>query len=205
MARATGEQDPAFTAEELEKLVDGVSAHQKRGLWQAIAKEVQTLGVYNRHSLQEAVEGPEALGQEDRRGPAGEGLPTRKGCLLDPDPPNGPHSGSGISGFGWALEGSTAATRGGCWRTQNTAGWPSRREGKARQPRPPRIPDASSRRGADAERPERSSLLSRITGWFALCCGSRRQGRRHRERPHGHKCGAEEHLFGFVNRTDRTL
>ncbi|KAJ1138120.1 hypothetical protein NDU88_004511 [Pleurodeles waltl] len=54
--------DPQI-AEELEKLEDGVlllyaklygrpeeevSAHQKRGLWQAIAKEVRTLVVYNR-------------------------------------------------------------------------------------------------------------------------------------------------------------
>ncbi|KAJ1208650.1 hypothetical protein NDU88_004033 [Pleurodeles waltl] len=56
---------PAFTNEELEKLIDEVlplcaklydwpevqiSAHQKRGLWHAIAKEVRTLGVYNRQS-----------------------------------------------------------------------------------------------------------------------------------------------------------
>ncbi|KAJ1180959.1 hypothetical protein NDU88_006170 [Pleurodeles waltl] len=55
----------AFTAEELEKLVDGVllqymllfgppdkqvSAHQKKGIWRAIAKEVRTLGVYHRRS-----------------------------------------------------------------------------------------------------------------------------------------------------------
>ncbi|KAJ1173416.1 hypothetical protein NDU88_005251 [Pleurodeles waltl] len=60
-----GERAPAFTQEELEKLVDGVlplygrlygrpevqvSAHQKRAHWHAIAKEVRTLGVYNRHS-----------------------------------------------------------------------------------------------------------------------------------------------------------
>ncbi|KAJ1201358.1 hypothetical protein NDU88_005170 [Pleurodeles waltl] len=64
------------------------------------------------HPLQEAVGGPEALGQEDLRGPAGEGLPTRKGCPSDPDPPNGLHSDGGLSGFGWALEGNTAATSG---------------------------------------------------------------------------------------------
>ncbi|KAJ1179276.1 hypothetical protein NDU88_004510 [Pleurodeles waltl] len=40
----------AFTMEELEKAVDRVSACQKRGLWQAIAREVRTLGVYNRRS-----------------------------------------------------------------------------------------------------------------------------------------------------------
>ncbi|KAJ1173326.1 hypothetical protein NDU88_005162 [Pleurodeles waltl] len=65
MATVSGERAPAFTAEELEKLVDGVlrqymllygppdkqvSAHQKKGIWRAIAKEVQTLGVYHRQS-----------------------------------------------------------------------------------------------------------------------------------------------------------
>ncbi|KAJ1150680.1 hypothetical protein NDU88_003470 [Pleurodeles waltl] len=63
MAAATGERAPAFTSEELEKLVDGVlpqyallygppdqqvSAHQKIDIWRAIAKDVRTLGVHNR-------------------------------------------------------------------------------------------------------------------------------------------------------------
>ncbi|KAJ1173338.1 hypothetical protein NDU88_005174 [Pleurodeles waltl] len=63
MAAATGERAPAFTSEELEKLVDGVlpqyallygppdqqvSAHQKIAIWRAIAKDVRTLGVHNR-------------------------------------------------------------------------------------------------------------------------------------------------------------
>ncbi|KAJ1134468.1 hypothetical protein NDU88_000920 [Pleurodeles waltl] len=63
MAAATGERAPAFTSEELEKLVDGVlpqyallygppdqqvSAHQKVDIWRAIAKEVRDLGVHNR-------------------------------------------------------------------------------------------------------------------------------------------------------------
>ncbi|KAJ1144559.1 hypothetical protein NDU88_010857 [Pleurodeles waltl] len=63
MAAASGERAPAFTAQELEKLVDGVlpqytllygppdqqvSAHQKRDIWRAIAKEVQTLGTQRR-------------------------------------------------------------------------------------------------------------------------------------------------------------
>ncbi|KAJ1169794.1 hypothetical protein NDU88_001684 [Pleurodeles waltl] len=62
MARASGERAPAFTSEELEKLVDGVfpqytllygppdqqvCAHQKKYIWRAIAKDVQTLGVYH--------------------------------------------------------------------------------------------------------------------------------------------------------------
>ncbi|KAJ1139835.1 hypothetical protein NDU88_006199 [Pleurodeles waltl] len=65
MARVTGERSPAFTSEKLDRLVDGVlpqygqlygppdqqvSAHQKKGLWRAIAKDVRTLGVYGRRS-----------------------------------------------------------------------------------------------------------------------------------------------------------
>ncbi|KAJ1190588.1 hypothetical protein NDU88_007326 [Pleurodeles waltl] len=72
----TGERAPAFTSVELERLVDGVlpqygtlygpprptgeytvstmhgvvSAHQKKGIWRAIAKDVRTLGVYSRRS-----------------------------------------------------------------------------------------------------------------------------------------------------------
>ncbi|XP_069089484.1 myb-related transcription factor, partner of profilin-like [Pleurodeles waltl] len=63
MAHATGERAPAFTAQELEKLVDGVlrqyallygppdrqvSALQKIDIWRAIAKDVRTLGVHQR-------------------------------------------------------------------------------------------------------------------------------------------------------------
>ncbi|KAJ1104436.1 hypothetical protein NDU88_001848 [Pleurodeles waltl] len=63
MAAATGERAPAFSSEELEKLVDGVlpqyaqlygppdqqvSAHQKIDIWRAIAEEVRNLGVHNR-------------------------------------------------------------------------------------------------------------------------------------------------------------
>ncbi|KAJ1155646.1 hypothetical protein NDU88_008375 [Pleurodeles waltl] len=62
MARVSGERAPAFSTEELEKLVDGVlpqytllygppdkqvSTHQKKDIWRAIAKEVRTLGVYH--------------------------------------------------------------------------------------------------------------------------------------------------------------
>ncbi|KAJ1197715.1 hypothetical protein NDU88_001570 [Pleurodeles waltl] len=65
MARASGERAPAFTAQELEKLVDGVlpqytlfygppdqqvSAHQKMDIWRAIAKDVRTLRVHQRRS-----------------------------------------------------------------------------------------------------------------------------------------------------------
>ncbi|KAJ1190302.1 hypothetical protein NDU88_007040 [Pleurodeles waltl] len=65
MARVSGERAPAFSTEELEKLMDGVlpqytllycppdkqvSAHKKKDIWCAIAKEVRTLGVYHRRS-----------------------------------------------------------------------------------------------------------------------------------------------------------
>ncbi|KAJ1188414.1 hypothetical protein NDU88_005175 [Pleurodeles waltl] len=64
-ARVSGKRAPAFTSQELEKLVDGVlpqytllysppdkqvSAHQKKDIWRAIAKDVRTLGVYHRQS-----------------------------------------------------------------------------------------------------------------------------------------------------------
>ncbi|KAJ1200205.1 hypothetical protein NDU88_004031 [Pleurodeles waltl] len=63
------------------------------------------------HPLLQTVGGPETLGMEDGRGPAGDGLPMRKGCLSNPDPPDVPHTGGSLSGAGWALEGITAATR----------------------------------------------------------------------------------------------
>ncbi|KAJ1155650.1 hypothetical protein NDU88_008379 [Pleurodeles waltl] len=65
MATVSGERAPAFTSEELEKLVDRVlpqytqlygppdkqvSAHQKKGIWCAIAKDDRTMGVYHRQS-----------------------------------------------------------------------------------------------------------------------------------------------------------
>ncbi|KAJ1115114.1 hypothetical protein NDU88_003340, partial [Pleurodeles waltl] len=65
MARASGERAPAFTAQELEKLVAGVlpqytllfgppdqqvSAHQRKDIWRAITKDVRTLGVHQRRS-----------------------------------------------------------------------------------------------------------------------------------------------------------
>ncbi|KAJ1097837.1 hypothetical protein NDU88_002953 [Pleurodeles waltl] len=63
MAAASGERAPAFTAQELEKLVDRVlpqytllygppdqqvSAHQKKDIWRAIAKDVRSLWVHQR-------------------------------------------------------------------------------------------------------------------------------------------------------------
>ncbi|KAJ1130888.1 hypothetical protein NDU88_009232 [Pleurodeles waltl] len=63
MAAPSGERAPAFTAQELEKLLDGVlpqytllygppdqqvSAHQKKDIWRAITNDVRTLGVHQR-------------------------------------------------------------------------------------------------------------------------------------------------------------
>ncbi|KAJ1197083.1 hypothetical protein NDU88_000945 [Pleurodeles waltl] len=45
------------------------------GLWQA------------EHPLSQTVGGPAPLGKEDGGGPAGDGLPMRKGCPSNPDPP----------------------------------------------------------------------------------------------------------------------
>ncbi|KAJ1173325.1 hypothetical protein NDU88_005161 [Pleurodeles waltl] len=65
MDQVSGEMALAFTSEELERMVDGVlpqyislygppdkqvSAHQKKGIWRAIAKEVRTLGDFHRQS-----------------------------------------------------------------------------------------------------------------------------------------------------------
>ncbi|KAJ1175020.1 hypothetical protein NDU88_000311 [Pleurodeles waltl] len=65
MAHVSGERAPAFTSEELDKLVDGVlpqytqlyglpdkqvSAHQKKNIWRANIKDVWTLGVHHRRS-----------------------------------------------------------------------------------------------------------------------------------------------------------
>ncbi|KAJ1186986.1 hypothetical protein NDU88_003765 [Pleurodeles waltl] len=121
MARVAGERAPAFPGAELERLVDGVlpqyrmlygSPDQQRpsekGYMACIAKDVRTLGVYGRRSTHCRKRWEDLR----RGGPAGDGLPTRKGSPSNPDPPDGPHTGSGLSEARWALEGITAATRG---------------------------------------------------------------------------------------------
>ncbi|KAJ1199309.1 hypothetical protein NDU88_003146 [Pleurodeles waltl] len=55
------------------------------GLWQA------------EHPLSQTVGGPETLGKEDGRGPASDGLPKRMGFASNPEPPDGPHTGGGLS------------------------------------------------------------------------------------------------------------
>ncbi|KAJ1171334.1 hypothetical protein NDU88_003197 [Pleurodeles waltl] len=129
MAAASGERAPAFTAQELEKLVDGVlpqytllygppdqqvSAHQKKDIWRAIDKDVRTLGVHQRRGThcRKRWEDISPLEQEDGGGSAGDGLRTWEECPSHHDPPDVPDPGSGLPGVGWALEGITADTRG---------------------------------------------------------------------------------------------
>ncbi|KAJ1108188.1 hypothetical protein NDU88_005570 [Pleurodeles waltl] len=127
MSRVSGERALAFTSEELERLVDGVLP-QYRLLYgppdQQHPSEKGYMACHRQgcadpgglrqaeHPLSQTVGGPETLGKEDGGGPAGDVLPSRKGCPLNPDPPDVPHTASGLSGVGWALEGITAATRG---------------------------------------------------------------------------------------------
>ncbi|KAJ1103755.1 hypothetical protein NDU88_001176 [Pleurodeles waltl] len=119
MACVAGERAPAFTNEELEKLVDGVlpqyaklygrlevqvSTHQKRGLWHAIAKEAWTLQEEGGGTARWARMICEAqLGKSSQRG---------RGACRALTPPYATHPDGGIPGPGWALEGCTAVTRG---------------------------------------------------------------------------------------------
>ncbi|KAJ1107750.1 hypothetical protein NDU88_005139 [Pleurodeles waltl] len=99
MGRVTGERAPSFTAAELERLVDGVlpqyrmllglqtnrspairrrvycvPSPMKWGPWGSTADGAPTVG-----------HGPETLGTEDGRDPAGDDLPMRQGCPSNPD------------------------------------------------------------------------------------------------------------------------
>ncbi|KAJ1199139.1 hypothetical protein NDU88_002977 [Pleurodeles waltl] len=129
MARVTWERATAFTSEELETLVDGVlpqygllygppdlqvSAHQKKGIWCSIAKDVQILEVYGSRSThcRKQWEDLRHWAWKTAETQLGRASLRRKGCPSNPDKPDGPHTGSGLSRAGWALEGITAATRG---------------------------------------------------------------------------------------------
>ncbi|KAJ1096946.1 hypothetical protein NDU88_002076 [Pleurodeles waltl] len=113
MAAASGERAPAVTAQELEKLVDGVlpqytqlygppdqqvSAHQKKDIWRAIAKDVRTLGAHQRRGThcRKEMGGHSPLQQEDGGGSAGDGLPMWEGCPSHHDPPDVPDPGGGL-------------------------------------------------------------------------------------------------------------
>ncbi|KAJ1216443.1 hypothetical protein NDU88_004045 [Pleurodeles waltl] len=130
MARVSGERAPAFTSEELEKLVDGVLP-QYTLLYGPPDKHVgqrqpekRYLACHHQgrpdpgglpqteHPLPEKIGGHSPLEQEDGGGSAGDGLLTWEGCPSHRDPPDVQDPGGGLPGVGWSLEGITAATRG---------------------------------------------------------------------------------------------
>ncbi|KAJ1093878.1 hypothetical protein NDU88_006967 [Pleurodeles waltl] len=129
MAAVSGERAPAFTARELGKLADGVlpqytllygppdkqvSAHQKSDIWRAIAKEVRTLGAYQRRGTHCRKRWEDIRCCSKKTAEAQLGMASQRGRgarrtmtpLMFPDP------GSGLPGVGWVLEGITADTRG---------------------------------------------------------------------------------------------
>ncbi|KAJ1163428.1 hypothetical protein NDU88_003886 [Pleurodeles waltl] len=129
MAPATGERAPAFTSEELDKLVDGVlpqyallygppdqqvSAHQKIDIWRAIAKDVRALGVHNRRGThcRKRWEDIRRRSRKTAEALLGMASQRRRGCQSSIDPPDVPDPGCGLPRFGWAHEDITADTRG---------------------------------------------------------------------------------------------
>ncbi|KAJ1141508.1 hypothetical protein NDU88_007838 [Pleurodeles waltl] len=129
MARAYGERAPAFTAEELEKLVDGVlpqytllygppdqqvSAHQKKDIWRAIAKDVQTLGVHHRQSTHCCKRWEDIRRWSKKTAEAQLGMASQcgRGGRRTMTRPDVRDPGGGLPGVGWAIEGITTDTRG---------------------------------------------------------------------------------------------
>ncbi|KAJ1214871.1 hypothetical protein NDU88_002482 [Pleurodeles waltl] len=118
MAAASGERAPAFTAQELEKLVDGVLPQytllygppdqQKRDIWRAIAKEVRTLGAHQRRGTHCRKRWEEIRRYSKKTAEAQLGM----GCPSHHDPPDVLDPGGGLPGVGWALKDITADTRG---------------------------------------------------------------------------------------------
>ncbi|KAJ1115240.1 hypothetical protein NDU88_003466 [Pleurodeles waltl] len=129
MARASGESAPAFTSEELEKLVDGalplytllygppdkqVSDHQKKDTWRLIAKDVRTLGVYHRRSTHCRKRWEDICRWSKKTAETQLGMASQcgRGARCTMTPPDVQDPGGGVPRVGWALEGITAATRG---------------------------------------------------------------------------------------------
>ncbi|KAJ1202991.1 hypothetical protein NDU88_006786 [Pleurodeles waltl] len=129
MARVSGERAPAFTLEELEKLVDGVlpqytllygpadkqvGAHQKKHIWRAIAKDVRTLGVYHRQSTHCRKRWEDIRRWSKKTAESQLGMASQRGrsARRTMTPPDVQDPSGGLPGVGWALEGITAATRG---------------------------------------------------------------------------------------------
>ncbi|KAJ1088523.1 hypothetical protein NDU88_001680 [Pleurodeles waltl] len=91
-----------------------VSAHQKKDIWRAIAKDVRTLGVYHRRSThcRKRWEDIRRWSKKTVEAQLGMASQTWKGCPSHHDPPDVPDPGGGLPRVGWALEGITAHTRG---------------------------------------------------------------------------------------------
>ncbi|KAJ1096692.1 hypothetical protein NDU88_001825 [Pleurodeles waltl] len=134
MARVSGERAPAFTSEELEKLVDGVLPQytllygppDNQGPPEEIYLACHRQGrpdpgglPQTEQPILEKMGGHSTLEQEDGGGSAEDGLPTWEGCPSHHDPPDVQDPGGGLPGVGWALEGITAATKGS--RTSTSA------------------------------------------------------------------------------------
>ncbi|KAJ1215922.1 hypothetical protein NDU88_003528 [Pleurodeles waltl] len=64
------------------------------------------------HPLSQTVGGPKTRARKTAEAQLGMASQRGRGAFSDPDPPDGPHTGSGLSGTRWALEGITAATGG---------------------------------------------------------------------------------------------
>ncbi|KAJ1107041.1 hypothetical protein NDU88_004438 [Pleurodeles waltl] len=136
MAAASGERAPAFTAQELEKLVDWVlpqytllygppdqqvSAHQKRDIWCAIAKEVRTLGAHQRRGThcRKRWEDIRCCSKKTAEAQLGMASQRGRGARRTMTPPDVLDPGGGLPGVGWALKDIRADTRGAGSRTQS--------------------------------------------------------------------------------------
>ncbi|KAJ1152318.1 hypothetical protein NDU88_005093 [Pleurodeles waltl] len=94
-----------------------VSAHQKKDIWRAIAKDVRTLGVYHRQSTHCRKRWEDICRWSKKPAEAQLGMASQRGrgarrTMTPRYPADVQDAGGGLPGVGWALEGITAATRG---------------------------------------------------------------------------------------------